>query len=235
MVKGSKSFQDLSPLKKQLQNERQANVQQKEEKRLQAGKQAKAQAESHTKAEEEAKLFRSAMQGVQPLKQKTGLHLPPGGTKTGAKPPPLPLQRLQDDARVLQEALSDEWDVEHYLQTDDTLCYQRNGVSAETVRKLRRGQWVVQGQLDLHGHRTDEARVAVAEFVKSSVKHGLRCVRIIHGKGLGSSGKTPVLKEKVKRWLVQKQEILAFCQAPPQDGGGGALLVLLAKCSQSHT
>ena len=86
---------------------------------------------------------------------------------------------------------------------------------------------MIKSQIDLHGLRTDEARTAVAEFLRDSVKQDHRCVRIIHGKGLGSVGKEPVLKDKVKRWLVQKDEVLAFCQAPPRDGGAGALLVIL--------
>jgi DNA-nicking Smr family endonuclease len=95
------------------------------------------------------------------------------------------------------------------------------------VRKLRRGHWVIQSQLDLHGLRTDEARVALGEFLRGAVKRGMRCVRVIHGKGLGSVNKEPVLKNKVRNWLVQKDEILAFCQARAADGGAGALIVLL--------
>ena len=93
--------------------------------------------------------------------------------------------------------------------------------------KLREGHWSIQRQLDLHGLRTDEAREQLAAFVRSAHQHGIRCVRIVHGKGLGSPGKTPVLKKKVFAWLVQKTEILAFVQARPADGGAGALVVLL--------
>ncbi len=84
-----------------------------------------------------------------------------------------------------------------------------------------------QAQLDLHGMRTDEAREALADFLRNATRRGLRCVRVIHGKGLGSLNRQPVLKEKVMRWLTQRQEVIAFCQAPPFAGGGGALLVLL--------
>jgi DNA-nicking Smr family endonuclease len=99
------------------------------------------------------------------------------------------------------------------------------------VRKLRRGGWKLQGQIDLHGLRQDQAREALAEFIRQAHKQGLRCVRVVHGKGLGSPGKTPVLKSRVQRWLVQKKEVLAFVQARPADGGGGALVVLLAQAS----
>ena len=95
------------------------------------------------------------------------------------------------------------------------------------MRKLRRGHWVIQGQLDLHGMRREEARDALGEFLRNAMKRGMRCVRIIHGKGLGSVNKEPVLKNKVRNWLVQKEEVIAFCQARASDGGAGALVVLL--------
>ena len=99
----------------------------------------------------------------------------------------------------------------------------------DVVRKLRRGQWQLQGQLDLHGLRREDARLALAEFIRHAHKSGWRCVRVIHGKGLGSPGKTPVLKNRVHSWLVQKKEVLAFVQARPADGGAGALVVLLVQ------
>jgi DNA-nicking Smr family endonuclease len=95
------------------------------------------------------------------------------------------------------------------------------------VRKLRRGVWAIQAQLDLHGLRREEARERLAGFLRASVRDGLRCVRVIHGKGNGSPGREPVLKGKVRSWLVQKSEVIAFAQARAQDGGHGALLVLL--------
>jgi DNA-nicking Smr family endonuclease len=95
------------------------------------------------------------------------------------------------------------------------------------VRKLREGRWSIQRQIDLHGLRIDEAREALGRFVRESHQHGLRCVRVVHGKGLGSPGRVPVLKGRVQRWLVQKNEVLAFVQARPADGGAGAMVVLL--------
>ncbi|MBU6488443.1 MAG: Smr/MutS family protein, partial [Burkholderiales bacterium] len=108
-----------------------------------------------------------------------------------------------------------------------SLFYCRPEIGHEVVRKLRRGHWIVQAQLDLHGMRREQAREALAEFIRESVKRGHRCVRVIHGKGLGSVGKEPVLKGKVRAWLVQKAEVIAFCQARAHDGGAGAVLVLL--------
>jgi DNA-nicking Smr family endonuclease len=95
------------------------------------------------------------------------------------------------------------------------------------TRKLREGHWSIQKHIDLHGLRTDEAREALGRFVREAHQLGLRCVRVVHGKGLGSPGRTPVLKGRVQRWLVQKKEVLAFVQARPAEGGAGALVVLL--------
>ncbi|SOE57157.1 DNA-nicking endonuclease, Smr domain [Burkholderia sp. D7] len=169
----------------------------------------------------DADVFRRSIGEVEPLKVPPRMPLP------RVPPSPLPLQTRLDEEAVLHEALSDEYDPESLLDTDDTLSYCRHGVRQEVVRKLRRGAWIVQAQLDLHGMRREEAREALSEFIRESVKRGLRCLRVIHGKGLGSIGREPVLKGKVRAWLVQKEEVIAFCQARPHDGGAGAVLVLL--------
>jgi DNA-nicking Smr family endonuclease len=146
------------------------------------------------------------------------------------KPQPLPAarQRERDEAAVMLEAISDEFDVQSLLDTDDALSYRRPGITPEVVRKLRRGVWAIQAQLDLHGLRREEARERLNLFVHDARRAGLRCVRVIHGKGNGSPGREPVLKQKVQTWLVQKKEVIAFAQARASDGGNGALLVLLA-------
>jgi DNA-nicking Smr family endonuclease len=149
-------------------------------------------------------------------------------------PSPIPQQRQRDEQAVMQEALSDEFDAETLLFTDEHLSFRRPGVGPEVVRKLRQGDWSIQAQLDLHGQRTDEARQTLASFIREAHKHGLRCVRVVHGKGLGSPGKTPVLKSRVHSWLVQKNEVMAFVQARPAEGGAGALVVLL-RPSPRHT
>ena len=127
----------------------------------------------------------------------------------------------------MRESISDDFDVSSLLDTDDALSFRRPGISVEVTRRLRRGEWAIQGQLDLHGLRTEEAREALGQFIRESHKKGLRCLRVIHGKGHGSPGKSPVLKGRVQSWLVQKVQVLAFVQAKPAEGGGGALLVLL--------
>ncbi|MGH8781308.1 Smr/MutS family protein [Paraburkholderia sp.] len=180
-----------------------------------------ASAQKRREASADADVFRREIGEVAPLAA------PPRATLPRRPPEPLPVQTQLDEEAVLQEALSDEFDPEVLLETDDSLYYCRPGISQEVVRKLRRGEWIVQAQLDLHGMRRDEARDALAVFIRESVKRGLRCLRVIHGKGLGSIGKEPVLKGKVRAWLVQKDEVIAFCQARPHDGGAGAVLVLL--------
>ena len=192
----------------------------------------KAQEETRKAAEEErlkrekesrrdADLFRRSIGDVKPLS-------PSGKAEpAGQRPLPIARHRMADEQAALEESLSDEFNVDTLLDTDEELSYARPGISGDILRKLRRGNWVIQAQLDLHGMRREEAREALAEFLRDAVKRGVRCVRVIHGKGLGSVNKEPVLKSKVRSWLVQKEEVIAFCQARAADGGAGALVVLL--------
>jgi len=187
-----------------------------------------AAAAARVEAAADSELFRREVGAVAPL------NAPSRAPQRHEPPVPLPLQTQRDEQAVLHEAISDDFDPETLLDTDDSLYYHRAGVSGEVVRKLRRGTWIVQAQLDLHGLRRDEARDALQAFIREAVKRGLRCVRVIHGKGLGSIGKEPVLKGKVRAWLVQKEEVIAFCQARPHDGGAGAVLVLLQPQTPPH-
>ncbi len=123
--------------------------------------------------------------------------------------------------------MSDDFDVETLLDTDDALSFRRDGIGADVLRRLRRGQWTLQGEIDLHGLTRDTAREALAAFIVNATLRGTRCVRVVHGKGIGSPGRMPVLKSKVRAWLVQNDRVIAFVQAPPSQGGHGALLVLL--------
>ncbi len=168
-------------------------------------------------------LFRRMVGRVTPL-EHTGRITP-----RNQRPRPVPLQRWADDDAVLRESLSDDYGAEWLLETDESLSFRRAGLGADVVRKLRRGHWTVTAQVDLHGLRVDEAREVVADFLRDCVKQERRCVRIIHGKGLGSVNRTPVLKEKVRRWLTQKDEVLAFVEARPIDGGEGVVLALLKR------
>ena len=169
----------------------------------------------------EKDLFANAVGAVVPLRKNAT------AAPARARPPAIARQRQRDEAAALLESISDALDVESLLETDDALSFRRRGVGIDVVRKLRRGVWVLQDEIDLHGLRSDAARERVAEFVRGSARAGLRCVRVVHGKGLGSPGREPVLKAKVKSWLVQRSEVLAFTHARPADGGHGALIVLL--------
>ncbi len=144
-----------------------------------------------------------------------------------AQPAPEPLQRRLDEAAALRETLSDGFDVDSLLETDAALSFRRPEIGPDVVRKLRRGGWVIQAEVDLHGLRRDEAREQLAAFLREAERQGLRCVRVIHGKGNGSPGREPVLKQRVHGWLVQKSAVLAFTQARAAEGGAGAVVVLL--------
>jgi DNA-nicking Smr family endonuclease len=143
-------------------------------------------------------------------------------------PPPIPAQRSLDDAQVLRELLAIDPALAE-LETGEELWYRRAGLQQGLLRKLRRGQFSVQGEIDLHGMTVPVARAALAGFLGDSLRDGVRCVRIVHGKGRGSPGRRPVLKGVVERWLQQREEVLAFCSARPADGGTGAVYVLLGR------
>jgi DNA-nicking Smr family endonuclease len=173
------------------------------------------------RAEAEANVFRSAVADATPL---------PDPGKVIQRPPrlnPAPRQRQADEREVLDQSISDEIDIEALLETDESLSWRRSGIGADVVRKLRRGQWSIRGQIDLHGLRVDEARLALVEFLVHARRNEWRCLRVIHGKGLGSPSREPVLKGKALKWLAQREEVMAFCQARPNDGGSGALIVLI--------
>ncbi len=204
------SLADLKVVKKELaaQAERAAQA-------------AALQAQQAKRVREQRSLFQAAVGKVQRLPD-------PGTASLKPTPPaPLPLQHMLDEAAALQEAISDTVDISSLLETDAQLSFRRPGIGPDVTQKLRRGKWSIQRQVDLHGLRSDEARETLAEFIRDAHKQGIRCVRIVHGKGLGSPGKAPVLKDKVHRWLVQRSEVVAFVQAPPAQGGAGALVVLL--------
>lgn len=169
----------------------------------------------------DAELFRQMVGEVVPVRS-SGRIIPEKRPR-----PALPLQRLRDEYAALAASLTDDIDLERMLETDDALSFRRESIGPDVPRKLRRGHWTIRAQLDLHGLRSDEAQEALLVFLEEARQHHWRCVRIIHGKGLGSIGREPVLKRKVPRWLAQRREVLAFCQARPDDGGSGATIVLL--------
>lgn len=165
--------------------------------------------------------FRSAVAGAIPLRA------PQRAQHLRQRPKPVARQRLRDEQQVMRDALADPFDWDAAVTSGDALLFVRPGVPSAALRKLKRGGWVLRAELDLHGMRGDEARLAVAAFLHDCLRRDLRCVRIIHGKGLGSKNREPVLKHKVRHWLMQRDEVLAFCQARQVDGGAGAVVVLL--------
>lgn len=205
-----KALGDLKVVKRAI-------AEQARQRALQASQQVKA----IQQAASDKDLFVRAAGAVKPLPDKRKLHHKP------VPKMPQAMQYQQDEKAVLKEAISDEFDVSTLLETDEHLSFRRPGIGPDVTRKLRRGDWSIQRQLDLHGLRRDDAREALSIFIREAHKHGIRCVRVVHGKGLGSPGKAPILKSRVHSWLVQKNEVLAFVQAKPADGGAGALVVLL--------
>ena len=165
--------------------------------------------------------FRKAVAGVKPLRHARRAEL------KRPSPAPEPRQRRLDDLAVLAESLSGPLEPEDAIDSGEELSYLREGMSRQELRRLRSGHWVVQDSLDLHGQTRFQAAESVAAFVRSCAARGLRCVRIIHGKGRGSRNREPVLKNRLRKWLPPREEVLAYCQAPDNDGGSGALLVLL--------
>jgi len=166
-------------------------------------------------------LFREAVADAVPLRLDRIHHEPP-------PPLPIPRQRGNDERAALGESLADVDSLRLALEGGDEAAWLKPGMAPKVLKDLRRGRWVVQARLDLHGMHRDEARREVGRFLAECLARRLRCVRIVHGKGHGSPGRIPVLKGLVLGWLMQRQEVLAYCQARTSEGGAGAVIVLLA-------
>jgi DNA-nicking Smr family endonuclease len=165
--------------------------------------------------------LRRALEGVEPLAEPRRVVVP------RVRPAPLPRQTRRDEQEALRESLAAPVSLDDALESGEELVYLREGLSRQVLRKLRRGHWVIEEQLDLHGMNRMQAALSVSEFLRRCLARRARCVRIVHGKGLGSRNREPVLKGKLRRWLMLRDEVLAFCQAPAAEGGSGAVLVLL--------
>ena len=166
-------------------------------------------------------LFRQAVADATPLPPDNRVVHP------RPRPQPIPSQSIADERAVLSELLSRPIALEDRLDIGDEPHYLRPSLPRQLLRDLRRGRWVINNELDLHGANRDEARLLLAEFLDHCRKSDQRVVRIIHGRGLSSPGKVGILKTLVRGWLAQRDEVLAYCQAKPQDGGEGALIALL--------
>ena len=176
-------------------------------------------------SDKDRELFRTVVKDAVPLT------LPPTANVRRTPPQPNPVHRNADEQAALaasQLALYPSpmsWDIG--ADIEDEQSYLRAGVSPDLLRKLRRGQWTINAEIDLHNHNQDEAHEALMEFMRKARAADWRCLRIIHGKGLSSHQKIPVLRNKVRRWLQLKDEVLAYCEPRPNGGGSGAVLVLL--------
>ena len=177
---------------------------------------------------EEQALFLAHVSDANPLKASPRADLAP-------KPPrPVARQRHLDDQAVLHELIHAPIQLADRLEGGDEPTYLHRGVSMQVLRDLRRGRWVVQNEIDLHGHTRDAAREALSKFLSRCLLQGQRCVRVVTGRGLRSPGQVAVLRTLTRNWLVQRHEVLAYCQAKPVDGGEGALMVLLRNQHRAH-
>ena len=169
--------------------------------------------------DDDARLFRSAVGVVKPL---SSVHQ----SLSKPQPQPIPRQHHLDERAALEELLL-EPPHSQLLELNEHLSYRRSGVQASVLRKLRRGNFRVQAELDLHGWNARQARRELLDFLREAQRRELRCVSVIHGKGRKEVERAPVLKPLVEHWLPNFSGVLAFCSARPQDGGTGAVYVLL--------
>ena len=170
---------------------------------------------------DDSALFLDAMQDVQPLKQNQNRITP-----EREKKPPIPHKTIEDEQQVLVDMLSDEYEPLE-SNASDQLYFARPGIQHSVMRKLKRGQFSIAAELDMHGMTVEIARRELIAFLEECQDYNARCVRIIHGKGRGSDGKGAVLKQRVDHWLPQRKDVLAYCSTIPAHGGTGAVYVLL--------
>lgn len=171
--------------------------------------------------DDDSDLFRRAMADAKPIKAEPRAKTPERRQKPAAR------FARADEQRVLRESHFDRQDSAGSYA--DSLHFRRDGVSIRTMRRLARGRFAVQAEIDLHGMTQAEAKTHLAAFVADCARNGRSCVRVVHGKGHGSGQRGPVLKRAVSRWLRQWDAVLAFASARPVDGGTGALYLLLKR------
>jgi DNA-nicking Smr family endonuclease len=168
----------------------------------------------------EAREFREAMRDVRRLPRASRTE------RAGPKPPAKARFTRADQVEVLRESLLPPAD-EALLTTGDELSFRRPHIPETVLAQLRRGAFVIDGEIDLHGMTGAEAKAALREFIAGCVEQRLRCVRVVHGKGRRSGPRGPVLKNVVNHWLQRADDVLAFGSARAVDGGSGAIYVLL--------
>ncbi len=167
-------------------------------------------------------LFQQEMSGVKKIESKNIKEA------SKPKPKPIPLSRQQDDRDVISQLESDPF-CHEYIETGDEIFYFRPGLQQKVIKKLKRGQYSIERELDLHGMTTEQAKNAVNIFFHNCSLHNNRCVLVIHGKGYRTEKKEPILKSMLNGWLRHRSDVLGFCSARIEDGGTGAIYVLLRK------
>jgi DNA-nicking Smr family endonuclease len=171
-------------------------------------------------SDDDTDLFRRTMSDAKPLRSEARIEPP------ARKPKPRARFTRADEKEALRESLQGDLDTMESSNAE-SMRYHRQSVGRRTMRKLARGKYSVQDEIDLHGMTVDEAKPRLVDFIDNSVRKGHLCVRVVHGKGLGSGDRGPVLKSAVNRWLRKWDSVLAFVSARQVDGGTGAIYVLL--------
>jgi DNA-nicking Smr family endonuclease len=172
-------------------------------------------------SQDDAALFREAIGEVRQLEA-------PPAAPARPRPAPRPRMRELDEAMALAQSRQTGW-FEATIEAAEALAYRRDEVPEKVLKALKRGQYSIGGELDLHQMRATEAERWLREFLAQSRAGGHACVRIIHGKGLRAAAGGSVLKALVDRMLRQRKDVLAYASAPEAMGGTGAVLVLLAR------
>ncbi len=169
----------------------------------------------------DVQMFRNAVRGVKPIEAI----MPPRGLVK--RKPPARRRPAAAGGFIERTMLTIDEAEKDAVTADQTLTFQRAQVRIQEIRRLRRGLYPIENNIDLHGLTQSHARLLLGEFISQSQTAGLRCVRIVHGKGYRSGPRGPVLKILVNTWLRHHQEIMAFTSARAIDGGTGAVYVLL--------
>jgi DNA-nicking Smr family endonuclease len=177
---------------------------------------------AHDDSADDARLFRDAIGRVRPLKQA------PAATPSRPRPAPEPTQYLLDEAKVRDELLTHAIDPA-LVEAGDEISYLKTGQSSRLLTRLRRGQFSVRAEIDLHEMNRAAAQEAIRQFLDDCRRQGELCVRIVHGKGLRSKAQGPVLKQLTDSLLRRRADVLAFTSARPAQGGTGAVIVLLQR------
>ena len=172
---------------------------------------------------EDSELFRQEVGDVHPIRQDSV----PAFRR---RPQPVPVQTRSDEQAVMTTLALGDFETEG-VETGEEILFKRDGIQDRVFQKLRRGQFSIEAELDLHGMTIAAAKEALSQFLATVLRKRQSCVRIIHGKGRGSRNGRPVLKLKLQSWLMQRNNVLAYCSARPRDGGTGAVYVLIKRQS----